>query len=137
MTRTHSVPLVLKIPWQTGEYGGDLLLISSDRLFFRGKEGPFPSLISALAVSRLCHRLCSDCGFRHLYLPTWFWPKKGVPNEYIQLSHEAYMHNLLQPYATFISLHLTLLKNRKHLIQFFSSFRQLIPLQTYVCLMEF
>ena len=75
---TLLVPLVLKTPGKTRECGGDIPIhfLRSAQTFFRRRVGPFPSLISALAVSRWCHRLCPDCGFRHLHLLTWFWLKK-------------------------------------------------------------
>lgn len=127
---------VLKIPWKTGERGGDLSVgfFWPAQIVFRGREGPLPSLISAPAGSRSGHRLCSDCGFRHLHLPTWFWlEKEEFLSEYTQLPHEAYMHSL-HSYPVFISLCLALLRNRKILILvllFFQAVNLFVNLQVF------
>lgn len=96
---THLVTLLLKIPWKHRECGGQppISFFWPAQTFSRGREGPFPSLISALAVSRLWFQALG------IYQLGFGWRKK-VPIRntlsclMIQRWKQIYMHNLLHSY---------------------------------------
>lgn len=100
------------------------LSVSSDQhRHFSEESRPFPSLISALAVSRLCHSLCPHLWFQALAFTNLVLagerrvPIVNIPScLMIPRWKKADTHNLLHPHPAVISLHLALLRNRRNLI---------------------